>query len=189
MSKKTNSKKTASKKNHASKKPSVKALPRVASSLRPLRGASAKADAAARAAEAAVALGADTMNALEETARDLRATSKAAGRAAARIERKTHELPAVVDAGALAVDEEETRVSVPRAGTMTQVAEELIASGATDERVTDTLAAKFSSDFDPIKRRAYASWFRARMVRQGKITAEFADNHRHVFDDEGKVVR
>lgn len=62
--------------------------------------------------------------------------------------------------------------------TVTSVAEDLIRDGKTDEQVLEALTKQFP-DFDPVAKKHYPSWYRARLVRSGQITAEFANAHRH----------
>lgn len=62
--------------------------------------------------------------------------------------------------------------------TVTSVAEDLIKAGKTDEEVLAELVEQFD-DFDAAKKRHYPSWYRARLVRTGAITAAFADERRH----------
>lgn len=62
--------------------------------------------------------------------------------------------------------------------TVTSVSEDLIRSGKTNEEILEALTKKFS-DFDADKKRHYPQWYRARLVRSGVITEEFAEAHRH----------
>lgn len=146
------SKKTSSKKTSSKKTASKKtAAPR-----RPTM--SERADAAARAAEA---LEASNESAVEFTG-------------------KTRAFPGAAlppKAKKVAAPKAEKTDKAPRV-TVTSVAEDLIRDGKTDEQVLEALTKQFP-DFDPVAKKHYPSWYRARLVRSGQITTEFANAHRH----------
>jgi hypothetical protein len=65
-----------------------------------------------------------------------------------------------------------------RKPTMSSVAREMILAGKTNEAVTAELKAKFNL---PEKHKHYASWFRAALVRQGKLSKTAAKKTAHPF--------
>lgn len=165
MSKKTSSKKSNSKKTlspqkiHALKVQAEKAADR-SNARHPTMAE--RVDAAARMAEALEAQDGLKRVAPEEFVGKTRSFAGAA-------------LPTKAKKVAAPKAEKEPRVTV------TSVAEDLIRAGKTDEEVLETLSKQFP-DFDAAKKRHYPSWYRARLVRSGQITKEFADSHRHAAE-------
>lgn len=154
MSKKTSSKKSAPKstKKTAPKKTRLTMAER--------------ADAAARAAEA--------LEASNEPAETVLKTRAFPGAALPPKTRKA------INKAVQRPDLAEKPAKEPRI-TVTSVAEDFIRDGKTDEQVLEALVKQFS-DFDAAKKRHYPSWYRARLVRSGQITKEFADAHRHAVE-------
>jgi len=71
----------------------------------------------------------------------------------------------------------EKKERAPRGDSVTKTAEEAIKSGRTDEEVLALLAKKHG--VDPVAKKSYPMWYRARLVRKGEISKKFADDHRH----------
>lgn len=63
-----------------------------------------------------------------------------------------------------------------RAHSVTSVAKELILAGSTNDEVWAAISKEFGLDYET--KGHYPGWYRAKMVRDGDITKEFAVNHR-----------
>lgn len=64
-----------------------------------------------------------------------------------------------------------------KTASVSAMAESLIKDGATNEAVLAALV--FKHGLDPVAKRHYPGWYRARLVRKGVITKQFANEHRH----------
>ncbi len=63
-----------------------------------------------------------------------------------------------------------------RKRTVASVAREMVISGSTDEAIFAQLVTEFKVSEE---KKYYPLWYRSQLVRQGKITKAFADEHRH----------
>ena len=63
-----------------------------------------------------------------------------------------------------------------RKATVASVACDLIMKGKSNQQVLDALVAGFQ--IDPVKKKHYPSWYRADLVRKGRISKKFAEDHR-----------
>ena len=61
--------------------------------------------------------------------------------------------------------------------TITAIMTACIIAGLSNDSATDVTARRCKA-FQPRKHAHYASWYRARLVREGVITARFAQEHR-----------
>jgi len=68
--------------------------------------------------------------------------------------------------------------TTPARETVSSVAQCLIIGGASNEEVLNKLVSIFP-DFNPVAKKHYPGWYRARLVRNGIMTKTFADAHRH----------